>query len=106
MHMAVLGLPSSSPAPYGLSLLVASILSFLHCGLCKGYVVGRTFLCYGGSRQMLSPWSPYGHRDVEQRRELVRAEVPSQRILFGAWVIQPLLWQSNTPHARAPFRKV
>jgi putative transposase len=57
MHMAVLGATEffSSAVWSSLSLLVASILSFLHCGLRKGYMVGRTFLCYGGSRQMLSP---------------------------------------------------
>jgi hypothetical protein len=86
-----------------LSLLMASLLSSLHCGLRKGYVVGSTFLCYGGRRQLLSRWSPYGHRDAEKRGDLVRAEAPSQRMLFGAWGIQPLLCQSKTPHARAPL---
>jgi putative transposase len=105
MHMAVLGATEffSSAVWSSLSLLVASLLSFLHGGLRKGYVGGRTFVCYGGWRQMLSPWSPSGHRDAEKRGELVRAEAPSQRILFGAWVLQPLLCQSKTPHARAPL---
>jgi putative transposase len=105
IHMAVLGATEffSSAVWSSLSLLVASILCCLYCGLCKGYVVGMTFWCYGGWRQLLSPWAPDGHRDAEQRGGLVRAEAPSQRMLFGAWVIKPLLCLSQTPHARAPL---
>jgi hypothetical protein len=105
MHMAVLGATGffSSAVWSSLSLLVTSILYFLHCGLCKGYVVGRSFLGYGGWRQLLSPWSPDGQRDAEKRGGLVRAEAPSQRMLFGAWVIKPFLCLSTTPHARVPL---
>jgi hypothetical protein len=104
-HMDVLEATEffSSAVWSSLRLLLASLLSCLHCGLCKGYAVGRMFLCYGGRRQLLSPWSPYGQRDAEKRGDLVRAEAPSQRMLFGARVIQPLLYQSKTPHTRAPL---
>src|SRR5215831_127636 len=103
IHMAVLGATEffSSAVWSSLSLLVASILCFFHYGLCKGYAVGRTFWCYEGWRQLLSPWSPDGQRDAEKRGGLVRAEASSQRMLFGAWVIQPLVCLSKTPHARA-----
>jgi putative transposase len=89
IHMAPLGATKfvSIAVWSSLSLLVASILSFLSCGLYKGYVVGRSFLGSGGWRQLLSPWSPDGHRDAEKRGGLVRAEAPSQRMLFGAWVL-------------------
>jgi putative transposase len=105
IHMAVLGATEffSSAVWSSLSLLVASILCFIHYGLCKGYVGGRTFVCYGGWRQLLSPWSPDGQRDAEKRGGLVRAEAPSQRMLFSVWVIQPFLCQSKTPHARVPL---
>ena len=105
IHMAVLGATEffSSAVWASLSLLVASILCSLYFGLCKGYVVGRTFLCYGGWRQRLVAWSPDGQRDAEKWGELVRAEAPSQRMLCGAWVIKPLLCLSKTPHARAPL---
>src|SRR5262249_46897666 len=105
MHRAVLGATEffSSAVWSSLSLLVASILGFFYFGLCKGYVVGMTFLCYGGWRQLLSPCSPDGQRDAEKQGGLVRAKAPSQRMLFGVWVIQPLLCQSKTPYARAPL---
>jgi len=105
MHMAVLEATEffSSAVWSWVSLLVASLLSFLHCGLRKGYVVGMMFLCYGGWRQLLSPWSPYGQRDAGYRGGLGRVEAPSQRILFGDWVLQPLFCQSKTPHARVPL---
>jgi len=105
MHMAVLEATEffSSAVWSWLSLLVASILSFLHCGLHKGYVVGMMFLCYGWWRQLPSPWSLYGQRDVGNGRGLGRTEAPSQRILLGDWVVQPLFCQSKAPYARVPL---
>jgi putative transposase len=63
MHMAVLGATEffSSAVWSWLRLLVSFVLSFLHVGLRKGYVVGMTFLCHGGWIWPLFLWSPDEH---------------------------------------------
>jgi putative transposase len=106
MHMAVVGATEffSSAVWSWLRRLVSSVLSFLHVGLCKGYVAGMTFLCHRGWIWPLFLWSPDEQRDAERWVWLVRAAAPSRRIPCGEWVLHPLFCEVKTPDG-PPFRK-
>jgi hypothetical protein len=102
MHMAILGATEffSSAVWSWLRLLVASVLSFLSCGLRKGAVAGMMFLCHRGWLRLRSLWSPNGQRDAERGGWLSRAAAPSRRLPLGKRVLPPLFGELNISDGR------